>query len=324
MDRRVRLTGRTGRQRRHGQRQSRRRAAGTPGQRGAQPGTHRAHPRRAAGPNPDTLRLQPWDRDQIHRLFDHLEFRVLRDRLFETLAAVEPEVDAGFDVRGGALEPGTVGQWLAAHAGDGRRCGLAVVGTHLPYGGQATALAIAAADGEGGYIDTATVTPADDAALAAWLADPDKPKALHEAKQAIHDLAGRGWTLGGVTSDTALAAYLVRPGSAASLSTTCRCATCAGSCALKPLSSNSFRFSTIPMASTTRRCKPRFCGPRGGRPRRRAGRRACPHRLPVVAGRNGVAGPSGAGGHGGRRYRRGLGAAERAAKPIRRPGPRRR
>src|SRR6202012_5624986 len=87
---------------------------------------------------PDTLRMQPWDRDQIHQLFDQLEFRVLRDRLFETLAAVEPEVDEGFDVRGGALEPGTVGQWLAEHAADGRRSGLAVVGTHLPYDGDAT------------------------------------------------------------------------------------------------------------------------------------------------------------------------------------------
>lgn len=42
---------------------------------------------------PDTLRLQPWDRDHIHRLFDDLEFRVLRDRLFDTLAAAGgPEV----------------------------------------------------------------------------------------------------------------------------------------------------------------------------------------------------------------------------------------
>ncbi|PIB77051.1 DNA polymerase I [Mycobacterium celatum] len=161
---------------------------------------------------PDTLRMQPWDRDQIHQLFDHLEFRVLRDRLFETLAAVEPEVDEGFDVRGGALEPGTVGQWLAEHAGDGRRSGLAVVGTHVAYDGDASALAIAAADGDGAYVDTATLTPDDETALAAWLADHDKPKALHEAKLAIHDLAGRGWTLNGVTSDTALAAYLVRPG----------------------------------------------------------------------------------------------------------------
>lgn len=162
---------------------------------------------------PDTLRLQPWDRDHIHRLFDDLEFRVLRDRLFDTLAAAGgPEVDEGFDVRGGALAPGTVRQWLAEHAGDGRRAGLTVVGTHLPHGGDATAMAVAAADGEGAYLDTATLTPDDDAALAAWLADPAKPKALHEAKAAVHDLAGRGWTLEGVTSDTALAAYLVRPG----------------------------------------------------------------------------------------------------------------
>ena len=161
---------------------------------------------------PDTLRLLPWDRDQIHRLFDDLEFRVLRDRLFDTLAAVEPEVDEGFDVRGGALEPGTVADWLAAHARDGKRSGLAVVGTHAVYDGDATALAIATADGEGAFIDTTTMTADDEAALESWLADDDAPKALHEAKVAIHDLAGRGWPLAGVTSDTALAAYLVRPG----------------------------------------------------------------------------------------------------------------
>ena len=161
---------------------------------------------------PDTLRLLPWDRDQIHRLFDDLEFRVLRDRLFDTLATVEPEVDEGFDVRGAALDPGTVSDWLAAHARDGRRAGLAVSGTHAVYDGDATAVAIAAADGDGAYIDTTALTAADEAALGAWLADPSVPKALHEAKTAIHDLAGRGWTLAGVTSDTALAAYLVRPG----------------------------------------------------------------------------------------------------------------
>ena len=161
---------------------------------------------------PDTLRLLPWDRDQIHRLFDDLEFRVLRDRLFETLTTVEPEVEEGFDVRGGALEAGTVATWLAAHAADGRRCGLAVVGTHAVYDGDTTALAIAAADGEGAYIDTAILTAEDEAALQAWLSDVGVPKALHEAKIAAHDLAGRGWMLAGVTSDTALAAYLVRPG----------------------------------------------------------------------------------------------------------------
>ncbi len=137
---------------------------------------------------------------------------MLLDRLFDTLAAVEPEVDEGFDVRGGAVEPGEVGAWLDRHARDGRRAGVAVSGTRAVYDADATALAIATADGEGVYIDTAAMTAADEAALGAWLTDPSAPKALHEAKVAIHELAGRGWALSGVTSDTALAAYLVRPG----------------------------------------------------------------------------------------------------------------
>ncbi|MGW0163113.1 DNA polymerase I [Mycobacterium sp. NPDC003323] len=160
---------------------------------------------------PDTLRMMPWDRDHIHRLFDDLEFRVLRDRLFDTLASADPEVDQGFDVRGGALADGELAAWLSEHS-LGNRFGVAVVGTHLAFDGDATAVAIVANDGDGRYIDTTTIHPDDEAALASWLADPGPPKALHEAKLAMHDLEGRGWKLAGVTSDTALAAYLVRPG----------------------------------------------------------------------------------------------------------------
>jgi DNA polymerase-1 len=160
---------------------------------------------------PDTLRMMPWDRDQIHRLFDDLEFRVLRDRLFETLSSADPEVEQGFDVRGGVLERGQLAAWLAEHS-SGQRFGLAVVGNHLAFDSDATALAIVSADGEGCYLDTSAMDPEDEAALAAWLADPGPAKSLHEAKLAMHDLAGRGWDLKGVSSDTALAAYLVRPG----------------------------------------------------------------------------------------------------------------
>ncbi|BBX83126.1 DNA polymerase I [Mycolicibacterium aubagnense] len=160
---------------------------------------------------PEALRVQPWDRDRIHQLFDDLEFRVLRDRLFDTLSPVEPEVELGFDVRGGLLEPGTLAAWLSEHS-NGSRFGMAVNGTHKAFDGDATALAIVSASGEGVYIDTARLDAEDEAALASWLADPGPPKALHEAKLAWHDLLGRGWNLSGVTSDTALAAYLVRPG----------------------------------------------------------------------------------------------------------------
>ena len=125
---------------------------------------------------------------------------MLRDRLFETLASAEPEAEEGFEVRGGIVEPGALGDWLATHAVAGQRHGLSVVGPGTPYGGEATAIAIAAADGEGAYVATIALTPEDDAALAAWLADPTIEKALHEAKSAIHALRGRGWTLAGLTS----------------------------------------------------------------------------------------------------------------------------
>ncbi|WP_083880508.1 DNA polymerase I [Nocardia araoensis] len=161
---------------------------------------------------PDQLAQGPWDREKIHQLFDDLEFRVLRDRLFETLAPPEPEAEAGFEISGGALEIGAVAGWLAEHAEAGVRHGVSIVGTGAPAGGDVRAIAIAAGDGESGYIDVTVLTPEDEAALGAWLADPAVPKALHEAKAALHALRGRGWTLGGLTSDTALAAYLVRPG----------------------------------------------------------------------------------------------------------------
>ncbi|MEU1430965.1 DNA polymerase I [Nocardia sp. NPDC005746] len=161
---------------------------------------------------PEQLAMQPWDRDKIHRLFDELEFRVLRDRLFDTLAPVEPEAESGFEISGSALAAGTVAAWLAEHAGPGVRHGVSVVGNGSPVAGDTQAVALAAADGEGAYIDVHTLTPEDEKALGAWLADPEIPKALHEAKNAMHALRGRGWRLAGLTSDTALAAYLILPG----------------------------------------------------------------------------------------------------------------
>ncbi|HNO40817.1 MAG TPA: DNA polymerase, partial [Marmoricola sp.] len=46
---------------------------------------------------------------------------------------------------------------------------------------------------------------------AAWLADEDSPKVMHDAKGPLLALAARGLVLRGLVSDTALAAYLVRP-----------------------------------------------------------------------------------------------------------------
>ncbi|HKR51434.1 MAG TPA: DNA polymerase I [Pseudonocardiaceae bacterium] len=161
---------------------------------------------------PADLVLASWDRDAVHRLFDELEFRVLRDRLFATLSAPEPEAEEGFEVHGGMIEPGGVTGWLDEHARDGRRVGLAFRGSWARGAGDLDSLALAALDGEGGYLDPRTLTPDDERALVQWLADPAAPKAVHDAKPLLHALRARGITLAGLTSDTALAAYLVRPG----------------------------------------------------------------------------------------------------------------
>ncbi|OBK16890.1 hypothetical protein A5636_24025 [Mycobacterium asiaticum] len=107
------------------------------------------------------------------------------------------------------LQVGELAAWLSEHS-LGNRFGLAVIGTGPGYDAQAVALAIVAADGDGRYIDAGALTPDDQEALASWFADPGPPKAVHDAKPALHALRGRGWTLRGVTSDTVLAAYLLR------------------------------------------------------------------------------------------------------------------
>jgi DNA polymerase I len=97
------------------------------------------------------------------------------------------------------------------HAGPGSRTGLTVHGGWGAGTGEVRGLALAAADGQAAWVDAAEVTPDDDAAMMTWLGDPSRAKVLHDAKGPMLALAARGWPLHGLVSDTALAAYLVRP-----------------------------------------------------------------------------------------------------------------
>ena len=156
------------------------------------------------------LERRVWDREEVHRVFDGLEFRVLRDRLFATLPADEPEAEEGLAVDGQVLAPGAVAAWLDRHAPAGARTGVHVVGLWARGTGDADGVAFAAPDAAA-YVDLATLTPDDDAALAAWLADAARPKAMHDAKGPLQALVARGYTPLGLVHDTALAAYLARP-----------------------------------------------------------------------------------------------------------------
>jgi DNA polymerase-1 len=160
---------------------------------------------------PDDLHWHGWDREAVHRLFDALEFRVLRDRLYQYLEAVEPEAEAGFDLACTLLEPGAVKVWLDEYAPVGARIGVAVTGTFGRGTGELTGLALATAEGQAAWFDPTRLDDSDEAAVALWLADPERPKVLHEVKPALLACAARGWQLSGVATDTALAAYLAKP-----------------------------------------------------------------------------------------------------------------
>jgi DNA polymerase I len=160
---------------------------------------------------PTDLAVQPWDRQQVHTLFDGLEFRVLRDRLFETLESEEEIDESGFALEMTRLEPGQVADWLAAHASKGERVGVHVEGTWRSGTGDVLALAFATTEGTAAHVSMAGVTPEDDAALVSWIGDPHQPKVLHDAKGPMLALAARGWPLTGLERDTALSAYLARP-----------------------------------------------------------------------------------------------------------------
>ncbi|RYY45359.1 MAG: DNA polymerase I [Actinomycetales bacterium] len=153
-----------------------------------------------------------WNRDAIHQVFDALEFAALRTRLFEYLgggdeattdaASVEVEVDLPGE--------GGLAAWIDEHLGE-EAVGVEVAGVLRPVGPRVDTVTIATPGGRAVSLSPESLGPDDDAALQGWLADPARPKVMHDAKGQLHALAAQGWTMQGLVADTALAAYLVRP-----------------------------------------------------------------------------------------------------------------
>ena len=105
-------------------------------------------PESVVGATPADLTPRPWDREKIHQLFDTLQFRVLRDRLYQTFPdglpgraegrrAGRPRGRrrraaaggaGGFEVDASVLGPDEVAQWLEEHESS-ERMGLALDGT---------------------------------------------------------------------------------------------------------------------------------------------------------------------------------------------------
>ncbi|MEW5351368.1 DNA polymerase I [Streptomyces sp. 16-176A] len=158
-----------------------------------------------------------YDRKAVATLLDSLEIRnpSLRERLFAVDPGAEeaeatPIAADGVELDGTVLGTGELAPWLAEHGAG--TLGVATVDAWALGAGSVAEVALAAADGSAAWFDPAQLDEADESAFAAWLAAADRPKVFHDAKGAMRVLAEHGWSVDGVRMDTALAAYLVKPG----------------------------------------------------------------------------------------------------------------
>ncbi|MEU6095564.1 DNA polymerase I [Streptomyces sp. NPDC047079] len=163
------------------------------------------------------LERAPYDRKAVAMILDTLEIRnpSLRERLFAVdpgaqEAETTPVQAHGVELDGAVLGAGELKPWLSEH-GD-QLLGLATVDSWGLGVGAVAEIALAAADGAAAWFDPTQLDETDEKAFAQWLSDPARPKVLHNAKGAMRVFPEHGWSLEGVTMDTALAAYLVKPG----------------------------------------------------------------------------------------------------------------
>ncbi|MBN0043973.1 DNA polymerase I [Streptomyces actuosus] len=163
------------------------------------------------------LERAPYDRKAVAMILDTLEIRnpSLRERLLAVDPGAEeaettPVVADGVELDGTVLGTGELAPWLAEHADDA--LGVATVDSWALGTGSVAEVALATDRGPAAWFDPSQLDEADERAFADWLADASRPKVLHNAKGAMRVFAEHGWSVDGVAMDTALAAYLVKPG----------------------------------------------------------------------------------------------------------------
>jgi DNA polymerase-1 len=147
----------------------------------------------------DQMRLQPWNMSEVRRVFDGLAFQSLWARVQELGGAAEPEPDETLDVEVATATGADAIERLAEFDP------LALE----PVWEDEDLVGLVASDGT-------------DAVFAPWsaidalrplLEDPAVPKVLHDAKPVIRALQEADLDLQGLSFDTALAGYVIRPAS---------------------------------------------------------------------------------------------------------------
>lgn len=157
-----------------------------------------------AEPRPDEAALE--------QLFDDLEFKTIRTRLFALYGSdeVEPAERENIDTPD-FVTPAAAAELSAfLAAGTGQRSAVAVDLVPGRLGEDAAALAIVR-DGAAAYIDLAGQDADAENVLADWLRDENSPKVMHGYKAALKALTARGLELEGVVDDTSISGYLIQP-----------------------------------------------------------------------------------------------------------------
>ncbi|MFJ8676668.1 DNA polymerase I [Streptomyces sp. NPDC093589] len=165
---------------------------------------------------PEALGREAYDREALAVFLNGLEIRNqgLRDRLHAVdpgaAEAAEEAPAAGAEVDGTVVGAGELAPWLAEHGAG--PLGVATVDVWTLGSGSVAEVALATAGGPAVWFDPSQLDEADERAFAAWSADAARPKVMHNAKGLMRVFGEHGWSIDGVSMDTALAAYLVKPG----------------------------------------------------------------------------------------------------------------
>ncbi|MFD5277686.1 DNA polymerase I [Pseudarthrobacter sp. NPDC058362] len=152
------------------------------------------------------------DQAALEDLFDQLEFKTIRSRLFalygdETAPAAERE---SIETPAYAMPSTPADLQAFLSAGAGQRSALAVDLVPGRIGEDAAAVAIVRPDAAV-YLDLAAQDAETENVLAAWLRDSEAPKVMHGFKAALKALTARGLELEGVVDDTSISGYLIQP-----------------------------------------------------------------------------------------------------------------
>ena len=165
---------------------------------------------------PTDLERRPIDTSAVRQVFDRLQFKTLLERVLKIAAAEGQAV--GQDEGPAPTEPGDevppvrtmvdeeLSHWLERATSGGTE----PLGLQLEFGPSGLSGFGLAAEDDTVYVPWAAGRP-DYAALESWLSS-DAPKQLFDAKAAHKALRRAGLTLRGVTFDTSLALWLMRPG----------------------------------------------------------------------------------------------------------------